>query len=111
MQEFQRQQKEFLKYENRNEEGRAEQALRLVSFSEALTEASLPRSKAMDDAASLGGTSSLNTIQTSSAILVESEAAGSEEDVTLEKAASGTEAQRAGHPAVKQLGEKTDKSR
>ena len=58
VQEFQRQQKEFLKYENRNEEGRAEQALRLVSFSEALTEASLPRSKAMDDAASLGGTSS-----------------------------------------------------
>ena len=111
MQEFQRQQREFLKFENRNEEGRAEQALRLVSFSEALTEASLPRSKAMDDAASLGGTSSLNTIQTSSAILVESEAAGSEEYVTLEKAASGTEALRAGHPAVKQLGEKTDKNR
>ena len=36
VQEFQRQQKEFLKFENRNEEGRAEQALRLVSFSEAL---------------------------------------------------------------------------
>ena len=65
----------------------------------------------MDGAASLGRTSSLNTIQTSSAILVESEVSGSEEYVTLEKAASGTEALRTGHPAVKQLGEKTDKNR
>ena len=65
----------------------------------------------MDDAASLGDTSSLNIIQTSSAILVESEVSGSEEYVTLEKAASGTEALRAGHPAVKQLGEKADKNR
>ena len=70
VQDFQRQQKEFLKFENRNEEGRAEQALRLVSFSEALTEASLPRSGAMGDAASL---SSVNTIHTSSVILVGSE--------------------------------------
>ena len=31
--------------------------------------------------------------------------------MTLEKAASGTEALRAGHPAVKQLGEKTEKNR
>ena len=106
--EFQRQQKALLNFENRNEEGQAQQALRLVAFSEAITGASPPRGKAMDDAASLGGVSSLNTIQTSSAILVESEAAGSENFVTLEKAASGTEAQRAGHPVVKQLGEKTD---
>ena len=98
VQEFQRQQKEFLKFENRNEEGRAEQALRLVSFSEALT-ASLPRSGAMDDAASL---SSVNTIHTSSVILVGSEPSESEY-VTLEKAASGTEAIRAGHPASKEL--------
>ena len=65
----------------------------------------------MEDTASLGGTSSLNTIQTTNAILVESEASVSEEYVTLEKAASGTEALRSGHPAVKQLGEKTDKNR
>ena len=30
---FQKQQKELLKFENRNEEGQAEQALRLVAFS------------------------------------------------------------------------------
>ena len=110
--EFQRQQKALLNFETRNEEGQAQQALRLVAFSEAITGASPPRGKAMNDSSSLGGVSSLNTVHTSSVILVDgekSEAGGSKDFITLEKAASGAEAQQKGHPAVKLLEEKARK--
>ena len=48
---FQRQQKELSKFEGRCEEGQAAEALRLVVFSQAISDASLPRRKAVDDAA------------------------------------------------------------